>query len=245
MEPFKILIVEDESLVSMDMVDMLQNLGYDVLPTAITYDEAVQVLSEHTPDLALLDINLGGTKTGVDLARYIRSNYNLPFIFITSHSDKATVASATSTQPNGYIVKPFQSEDLFTSIETALASWTGKANAAYDKLPTTGKLLDDCLFVKTDRNFVKVKIAEILYLQSDQNYLYIVTEKGKHIVRSSFKEFLENLPKEQFLQVHKSYIINLGKIESFSHTEVVVKDAEIPLSRNYKDELFERINRII
>lgn len=240
MDVIKILIVEDESLVAMDMSDMLSKMGYEVLAAAYTYEEAVQLMTEQKPDIVLLDVNLGGSKTGIDLAQLIRSKYQIPFIFITSHSDRATVSKAASMQPNGYIVKPFSEEDLFASLEVALASTTKEKPV----LQSTGALVSDSLFVKTDTHFVKVNISEIVWLESDHNYLYIVSEKNKHIVRSNFRDFMTNLPADVFMQIHKSYVINLKRIDSFSHTEVVMNGTSIPLSRNYKDELFDRIKRV-
>ena len=243
MDVCKILIVEDESLVAMDMADMLTRLGYEVLPNAMGYNDAVSVLDTKAPDLVLVDINLSGTKTGIDLAQLLHDKYKLPFIFITSHTDKQTVNQAAATLPYGYLVKPFDSGDLFTCIEIALTNYTERNG--YAKKNASGLKVDDSIFVKTDKNFIKVKITDILWLESEHNYMFIVCEKGKYIVRSSFKDFLVNIPNDQFFQVHKSYIINMNKVESFSHTDVVINGKEIPLSRNYKDDFFARINKVI
>ncbi len=240
MQQVRIVIVEDESLVAMDMTDMLTRLGYEVLPAAYSYAQAVELLENERPDIVLADIDLGGGKTGIDLAQLIRKKYHLPLVFITSHSDKTTVANAAATQPNGYLVKPFAEEDLFTCIEVALSNF-GKTKPAGDEQEF---LINDSLFVKTDTHFVKVAIDEILWLESDHNYLYIVTPKGKHIVRSNFRDFLVNLPEKHFMQIHKSFVINLRKIESLSHTEVVINKTALPLSRNYKDELFDKLKRV-
>lgn len=240
MDKLKILIVEDESLVALDISDMLVRLGYDVLPSAITFDEALNSLENALPDLVLIDINLGGGKTGLDLGQHIRSKYDIPFIFITSHSDKATVSLAAELHPNGYLVKPFEQEDIYTSIEVAVAAHAEKRTVDRSK-----NFLSDCIFVKTDRNYIKVNIADILWLQSDHNYIYIVTEKGKSIVRSNFKELLLNLPKDMFVQVHKSYMVNLQRIDAVSHSEITIHGSEVPLSRNFKDELMSKLNRVM
>ncbi len=224
----------------MDMTEMLKQLGYTVLPAAYSYNEAIDLLEAEKPDLVLADINLGSGKTGIDLAQLVRDRYHIPLIFISSHSDKNTVALAAAAQPNGYLIKPFTEDDLFTSIEVALANFSGDKN----NKPVNGIQVNESLFVKADTHFVKVNVADILWLESDHNYLYIVTEKDKHIVRSNFKDFLVNLPVALFMQVHKSYIVNLKKIDSFSHSEVVIGKHNIPLSRNFKDELFELMKRV-
>ncbi len=245
MGSLKILIVEDEALVAMDMSDMLEKLDYTVLQTVDSYEEAVKSLDENKPDLALLDINLEGEKTGIDLATLIRDKYKIPFIYVTSHADKATVDLTKLTKPNGYIVKPFEAEDLYTSIESAISNFSRGADTAIAS-GNSNKLLSDSLFVKTDRNFVKLKISDILWLQSDGNYLYLFTDKKKTIVRSTFKDFMQNnLPADDFIQIHKSYIINIHKIESFTHDEITVNNTQLPLSRTYKEELLNKLNKVL
>ncbi|MBS1624876.1 MAG: response regulator [Bacteroidetes bacterium] len=238
----KILIVEDESLVAMDMSDMLMRIGYEVLPAAYSYEEAVAALEVYRPDLVLMDIQLGTGRNGLDLAQLVREKYNKPFIFITSHSDRSTVSQAAALKPNGYLVKPFGQEDLYTCIEIALANFVESPNASGTMPPQWQ--IDASVFVKTDTKYIKLNISDIHYLESDGNYIHIVTDKAKHIIRSSFRDFLPNLPADFFMQIHKSYVIHLQKVESLSHTEVTVGKATIPLSRNYKDDLFEKIRRI-
>lgn len=240
MSNVRILIVEDEALVAMDMATMLSHIGYQVLDPVYSYEEAVKRMDDENPDIVLSDINLGKGKSGIDFAQLVRSKYKLPLIFITSYSDKDTVAKAAVTQPNGYLIKPFSQQDLFASIEVAIASFAG--NKTEQAEPVC--MANDSLFVKTDTHFVKVNVADIMWLESDHNYLYLVTDKAKHIVRSSFRDFMTNLPATDFMQVHKSYIVNLKKIDSFSYTDIVINKASIPLSRNFKDELFERLKRV-
>lgn len=240
MEGCKILIVEDESLVAMDMVDMLTRMGYQLLPTAMGYTDAVNILDTERPDLVLVDINLSGTRTGIELAQQLSEKYKTPFIFITSHTDKATVSQAAATHPSGYLVKPFDAEDLYTSIEVALVN-----SSATTRNPESGLLVEDSVFIKTDKHFIKVKVQDILWLESEHNYMFIVSEKGKFIVRTSFRDFLDTIRSENFLQIHKSYVVNMQKVDSFSQTDIVINGKELPLSRNYKEGFMASINRVL
>lgn len=232
--------MEDEQLVAMDMHDMLMRSGYNVAATAMDYDEAEKALANCTPDIVLIDINLGAGKTGLDLAKYIASHLDIPFIFVSSHADRQTIAGAAAVAPSGYLVKPFDENDLYASIEVALASFTSR------KAHLNGNTLkpEDSLFIKTDRHFVKVKVMDIKYIESEHNYLFVHALNGKYIVRSSFRDFLQNLPANLFMQVHKSFVVNLDHIDHFSHTEIAVSNREIPLSRLFKDAFFERMNRV-
>lgn len=241
MHPCRILIVENESLVAMDMERMLLQLGYTIVPNVNSYDDAVKQLNTSKPDLVLLDINLNETKTGIDLSLKLQQDYKIPFIYITSHSDKTTMHQALVTKPNGYLLKPFDAQDLYAAIEVAMNNFSGQPISHED----SALLSKDALFIKTDKNFVRVDISDICWIESEHNYLYIVSQKGKHIIRSNFKDFQQNVPAAQFIQVHKSYMINLNKVEAFSHTDITINGKEIPLSRMYKDEFFACMKRIL
>lgn len=242
MQSCRILIVEDESLVAMDMERMLTNLHYEVLPNVNSYDDAIRLLDTTKPDLVLLDINLNDTKTGIDLSQRLQQQYKLPFIYITSHSDKSTMDQALITKPNGYLVKPFDENDLYTAIEVALTHFSGQPTSQQEEAALVCK---DALFIKNDKNFIRVDIDDICWIESDHNYLYIISQKGKHIIRSNFRDFQQQVPSSKFIQVHRSYMINLSKVDAFSHTDITINGKEIPLSRMYKDDFFACMKRIL
>ena len=131
-QPIKILIVEDNVIIADDMQSMLEEIGYEIVDNVIVYEQAVEVLKSQEVDLVLIDIILASDKTGIDLGKHIRDNYNIPFIFVTSNSDRATVENAKTVKPNGYLVKPFEQQDLYTSIEIALSNfeYAGKSTPA-------------------------------------------------------------------------------------------------------------------
>ncbi|MEL6988939.1 MAG: response regulator, partial [Bacteroidota bacterium] len=101
----KILIVEDEASIAMDLQSILEESGYDADDVAYSYNQAVNLLASNLPDLALLDIALKGRENGLDVARVIKEKYKIPFVFLTSFSDAETVAQAVDLKPNGYLVK--------------------------------------------------------------------------------------------------------------------------------------------
>ena len=111
------MVVEDEIVIADNICMILEDLGYEVLEPAINYEEALETIKEDVPDLAILDIQLGGRRDGIDLAWKIKEDYSFPFIFLTSNADAATVERAKKVAPPSYLVKPFNKDDLFTSIE--------------------------------------------------------------------------------------------------------------------------------
>lgn len=116
----KILLVEDESIVAIDLKKILQNLNYEVIDTARTGEKAITIAIEKEPDLILMDIMLAGEMKGTDAALEIRKQKDIPVIYLTAYADENTLARAKLTQPFGYILKPFDEKNLLSAIEMAL-----------------------------------------------------------------------------------------------------------------------------
>lgn len=116
----KILIVEDEPIIAEDLRIILQREGYQVVGIANDGSTALDYLHSQNPDIALLDIALNSSMSGFDVAKVINEKYKIPFIFITSFSDKHTLDLAKDVYPHGYIVKPFKKRDILANIEIAL-----------------------------------------------------------------------------------------------------------------------------
>ena len=227
MSKVKILVVEDELIIAEDIRMMLEDLGYDVIGTAPGYSEAIELLNINLPDVVLIDILLAGEKDGIALAENIREKYNLPFIFITSHSDTATVERAKSVHPDGYLVKPFEKKDLYTSIEIAFSNFISKEETEVEKEDSF--FLKDSIFIRKDYLLIKIRFNDLKWVKSDGNYLELYCKDEKHLVRSSLKNFVQRLPANQFLQVHKSYLVNLEHIRSIDHRNVRIDDDLIPM----------------
>ena len=120
---FKVLIVEAERLISKDIQDCLQELGYGNSTVVDSYQRAIEYIKNKPPNIVLLDISLRGKKSGIDIAKHLIEKDSIPFIYITSYSDKKTLQEAKATRPSGYLVKPFRKEDIFTSMEIALGNF--------------------------------------------------------------------------------------------------------------------------
>ncbi len=123
MRKSKVLIVEDELIIAEDLKEILLELGYRVTGIAKDIEEAKNVLIQEVPDIVLLDIRLRDGDNGIDLAQYIRKNYKLPVIFISSYSDKDTLIRAKQVKPDGYLVKPVEKGDIYSAIEIALSHY--------------------------------------------------------------------------------------------------------------------------
>ena len=114
--PTKVLIVEDESIVALDLQQRLVSLGYEVPRVAATHDQTLNAIKDTTPDIVLMDINISGDIDGIDTAAEI----NTPVIYLTAYSEEKTLQRAKNTRPFGYLIKPFSEKELHTTIQMAL-----------------------------------------------------------------------------------------------------------------------------
>jgi len=115
-----ILIVEDEAIIAKALSEQLTRLGYEVLGITATGEEAVVLARERRPNVVLMDIRLKGSMDGIQAAERIGRDGKAPVIYLTAHSDSATLQRAKLTGPVGYILKPFEERELETQIEIAL-----------------------------------------------------------------------------------------------------------------------------
>lgn len=247
--PIRILIVEDNVIIADDMQSMLEEIGYEIVDNVIVYEQAEEVLKTQQVDLVLIDIILASDKTGIDLGKHIRENYDIPFIFVTSNSDRATVENAKTVKPNGYLVKPFEQQDLYTSIEIALsnftygASGTAKKNTpSEDDVPMSNSVLKDSIFVKKQHLYYRIQFGDIQFIKADNVYLEVNTIDKKFLVRSPLKDYLEKLPKNKFYRAHKSYIVNVDHIDAINSKDIMINNNLIPISKDFKEFIISAMN---
>ncbi|MEE3715624.1 ATP-binding protein [Tumidithrix elongata RA019] len=117
----KVLIVEDESIIALDIEDILSSLGYCVIGTVESGTEAIAQVEATRPDLILMDINLKGSIDGIEAAKEIQSRFQIPIVYLTAFGDDATLRRTASTEPYGYILKPIKANDINATIKMALA----------------------------------------------------------------------------------------------------------------------------
>jgi DNA-binding LytR/AlgR family response regulator len=249
-EPIKILIVEDNVIIADDMQSMLEEIGYEIVDNVIVYEQAVEVLKDQQVDLVLIDIILASDKTGIDLGKHIREKYDIPFIFVTSNSDRATVENAKTVQPNGYLVKPFEQQDLYTSIEIALSNFEQRkkslpAEGAEEDAGegfTSNSVLKDSIFVKKQHLYYRIYFDDIRFIKADNVYLEVNTKDKKFLVRSPLKNYLEKLPRNKFYRPHKSYIVNVDHIDAINSKDILINETLIPISKDFKEFIISSMN---
>jgi DNA-binding LytR/AlgR family response regulator len=242
-----ILVVEDESIVAKDIQNSLKKLGYSVPSIENSGEDAIDAAGQHRPDLILMDIMLKGEISGIEAAEQIRNRYQIPVIFLTAYADESTLSKAKVTEPYGYIIKPFKEIDLHTSIEMALYKHgkeqeVRKERDLYSSI-VLDKSVDDCIFVKSNSRLVKVKTKEIYFVEALKDYVIIHGKDAKYTVHSTMKDMLSKLSANEFLRVHRSFIVRVDKITAIEQSNLVMEDdkKQVPVGGSYRDELLSRL----
>ena len=247
----KILIVEDEILLAEDIQMRLTKIGYEVAGLTQSVDQVLNLLNENgNIDLLIIDIKLKGEKDGIHLAEIINNQYKLPFIFLTSYSNRDLLERAKKVKPYAYMLKPFTDLEISIAIELALANFS---KAAPQDMPQKNLenfssednqvlKINDCLFLKKDNHFQRVLLDDITLLEADNNYTTVYTLSEKFIYSTVLRKMEEKLPGRCFLRVHRSYVVNIEAVNGFEGNTLFVGEKRIPVSKQYRDIVFNIFN---
>lgn len=244
----RILIVEDEAIVAKDISVCLNRTGYDVLNTFSNGEDAIKYINNTKPDLILMDIMLAGEMTGIDASTIIKDRFDIPVVFLTAYADEKTISKAKVTDPYGYVIKPFKEIDLRTSIEMALYKFQKEKeklkSVNYSSVEEKSFISKEYIYVKSNSKLIKVLNDDILFIEALKDYVMLHTINEKYTIHSTMKDIEKKLPEEYFIRVHRSFIINMKKINSIDSSIVQIENhnKSIPIGGSYKETLFKRLN---
>ncbi|WP_045469644.1 LytR/AlgR family response regulator transcription factor [Sporocytophaga myxococcoides] len=224
------LIVDDEEM-SRNMVQhfVQQTDSLKLVGVCTSGIEAANVLSKTKVDILFLDVEMP-EMSGYEL---IKSLDDPPLVvLITSKKDHA--AEAFEYKVVDYLLKPL------TYARFLIAVGKVKEMLEMQQIRLTNR---NELYVRSEQRFVKINLADILYIEALADYIMIFTSNNnKYIVHSTMKGFQARLPKENFARVHRSYIVNTDKIEAIENLFILINNKQIPIGASYKDEFMGRLN---
>lgn len=227
----KVLVVEDEIIIADNICQFLTDKNYAVLEPALSYDEAIESIEKEAPDLILLDIQLQGDRTGIDLAKKLEESYQVPFIYLTSNSDETTMNLAIDTNPSAFLIKPLNKKQLFAAIEIIRRRMNG--------LQETDEKRRN-LFVNNGKEHINILLDDILMVKSENVYVEINLKNGQRILtRSTLAQFIELL-NEDFIQTHRSYVVNIKNIGKIGKSGIFIGTHEVPIGNKYRKVFYER-----
>ena len=241
----KVFAVEDDFIHQENLRITLDELGYELVGLEERAEQALPQVKAKQPDIVLLDINLAGHKTGIELGYEINQNIPTPIIYVTSFDDQETFQRASLTHPYAYLIKPIETLPLQRSIELALQHTTQEEAEATQW--ESNLLFRDSFFVKIGNKLVKIRPEEVLWVEvSGNRYCKIVTAQREAHIRATLNEVQEKLAPSPFIRVHRSFLMNplhLSAIHEANQT-LLVGDHEIPLGKTYKEAFFDRLRKL-
>jgi DNA-binding LytR/AlgR family response regulator len=224
----KILIVEDDLFVQDDLKEVLQALDHDVVGCCENYEGVVELIDNGLiPDLAFIDIQLSSSFDGTDVAEFLRKMTDAQIIFLTSLSDDRIIHKARQLNIDGYLLKPFKSEDI-----KVVLSMLGNKPVIDQR---------DHVFIKSGHEQVKVILNEILYAEADDNYVTLYFKDGRKLLSMTMKSLEQLLPSPPFLRTNRSFIVNIDHIHRVGANYVVLGSKEVPVNESSKLKLNEML----
>jgi len=229
----KSIIVEDIQVAADFLRKFCEKSGIvEVEAHFLNVEQALYYLNEHIVDVIFLDVEMPGA-SGFDLLD--RINYSPKVILTTSKTEYAF--NAFQYNVTDYLKKPFTYQRFLEAIQKVQAE---KQDGAPASSPSGNGL--DHLFIKVDTKLVKLMNDEILFVESMGDYVKFVTENKKYITLNTIKNLEEKLNRAHFLKVHRSYLVNLSKIDDLDGNIVFIKGNQIPISKGHREEVINRLN---
>lgn len=237
-----ILIVEDDMIIAANLSIQLTSLGYEVTGILPRGEEAIMHVKENRPHILLMDINLKGALSGIETVKVIQKNNNISIIYLTANSDDTTFNKAKETHPKAFITKPFNKLSLQRTIALVVEQMKDEKESSTNAQHI--EVLDDRIFVRHNGRMEKLLLEDILYVEADRNYCILITPKIKHILTCTLKVMEEKLPKSNFVRVHRSFIINISKLDVLADGHLEIGRKVIPIGKSHKDDLLNRVRTV-
>ena len=225
----KILVLEDELLLAKDLQGKLEDFGYHVEHVR-SGEETLKAFQKDIPDLAVLDIEVEGEMDGLEIGSYITNTYGTPIIYLTQFKDLQTFQKAKKAKPVSYLTKPVNLWDLIRAIELSL-----EHAAIATNVEEKNYVLSKAIYLKSEeQHFEKVSIDDIYYLKAAGAYTEIHTTTKTFIFSDNISYFEKKLMAPQLMRVHRSWMINVNRVDSIDKSNLVVHDEKIPVGKSYK-----------
>lgn len=243
MSKIRILAVEDDPIHQERLRMVVHALKYELIDVLHDPHEVVNMIVATRPDILLMDIDLSSDINGIELVGQINKSYDLPTVFLTSFRDSETFNQAKETHPIAYITKPYEVGDLQRAIELAVFNNRQDLSSLPQSAPA---IVQNHIFVKDVNSLKKVRLSDIRFVEAYDKYCYIHTPDKKYMLKERLKNIATRLPRQRFIQIHRSFIINLEAIDDIQlHRNIVIIDhKEVGIGRSYRQAFLSSINTL-
>ncbi|TXB61643.1 LytR/AlgR family response regulator transcription factor [Phaeodactylibacter luteus] len=247
--PLKILIVEDNLSFALELEMLLDEMGYTDTLRADHSGTALDYIYSQEPDLILMDIDINGNLSGLQLGEKI-AHLDIPVLYITALQDAPYQEASRQSNTIGYLVKPVQPLTLRSAIDLAIHKV--KSQKAEHKPLHSGEDIAPFIarrffFFKKRHIYYKTDVSDIVYASSHDNYVKIYIHKNEvFTVRTTIKNLEDLLPEHDFLRIHRRFIVAVAHIEAinFQDSTVLIAATELPVSQTKRQELEEHVRKL-
>jgi DNA-binding LytR/AlgR family response regulator len=231
------IVVDDEPIAREILENHLHKIdAINIVATCKNAIEAFNVINSNQIDLIFLDINMPEI-SGLSFAKTI--NKSIKVIFTTAYREYAV--DGFNLQAVDYLLKPISFERLLQAVNKYLGETFSNLTEVPSEI-THEK--NDFIFVRSNRKMIKINFYEINYIESFSDYLKIHLDETVIITRETITNIEAKLPQKKFIRIHRSFIVSLSKISSFTNEFVEVYKKAIPISRSYKKEVLNRLENV-
>ena len=230
------IIIDDEPLARDGIANYVREVDFlQLVDTCENPVELIQLLDQRPVDLIFLDVQTP-KMNGIE---FLKIAQNPPIVIVTTAFPNYALESFQLNVLD-YLLKPITFDRFFKSVNKAKDYYqllTRSANTA----PNKSDPIADYFFIKCGNKYEKIHFDDVLYVEAMQNYISIQTRKGKYITLMQLKNLEQHLDSNLFIRVHKSYIVSIDKIESIEGNDIFIQSHKVPISRNYRDQVIERV----
>ncbi len=239
MDNVNVFIIEDTPAESDRLIKVLEANNYVITGVARNFKEALTKFYQVKVDIVIIDIFLDGVADGISFAETISivPEATKPFVFLTSSTDRQIFERAKLTQPFNYLMKPFNELEVLYAIEMAVEKFYDQNDVFLDEEEDT-VISSDYLFIKKGKSLKKVLLSDIIYIEVEEKYCNIITEKEKFVILISLTKILKLLDSSIFCRTHRNFIVNMEKILEIVPSDNLILlqgDHHVTLSERYKD----------
>lgn len=220
----KILIVEDDGIIAMDLRETLEDANYEVVAVASNYQQALDAVRMHSPDIALVDIHLeNSSKNGIETAKQMVQLHRMPIIYLTANSEQQTFLTAKQTFPAAYLLKPFRAEELKFQIEMAYHNFQVVVRSSVE--------ISGFVYLPIDKGYKKIAKENVLYLSAEGSYVevFLAGKDVPYLISTNLGNLSQYFTAVNFYRLSRSIVINLHHLERLESNHLFMSGRGEPI----------------
>lgn len=236
MEKIRVLVSENINNLEVDLGNRLQEMGFEIVDLVSGNESLLKVLENRRADVVLMDSAKDGIKTAAEIA----NKYQTPVVFLSSDENMQNIKDIENSEAISFIAKPASDIAIYANIKLAFQLFEARQTTVTSQdLPQ-----DKYIFVRADYKLNKIRMVDIYYAEAKKDYVTIHTSDNVFTTHSTMKEVLKVLPRDRFIRIHRSYIVNIDKIFSIKYPDLIIENKMkiIPIGGLYRRELFSKLN---